>query len=491
MSFDFWVIAPFSAAVATSLTALAAIVRRGLPTGRIPLFLLLVSVTLPLLWLAGLEAGYDGVFGGKLEKAVFASVVALPTLLLAFSVRFGQRATHFIRSGLVPLAVSAIASIALVIWQTRYSGLGVIGLDDGEVLLALAPGPSRATAVVLLLVGCYAVVRLQAVLEASRRAGLDNLSRATVGPLFGSIALVLTTSQLLLYGALPFRLLAFGALALIPICLTLIPLLLQKQDADPILPESASLQTSSLLLLGLGLFLTALAAGGEMIHQFLPDKGRLWFRWGGAIILVSFAVLGVLPMIRRPLSEYFDRSLYAHRWDFRGEWGRVNEVMSPSGSLEETLARLREYLEGIFGPIGLALWMDQGDDDWRPLTAGAADLPGLTQSNPLRHLDIENQQIIECKMESSRLHELPLVVENMDLVDTLGFRVFLPLVQHGAQYAVLGVALPPGHRLDSDHRALLRNVTGQLANNLTWQGLPRVQEDSVAGSTAERQSDDN
>jgi cadmium resistance protein CadD (predicted permease) len=491
MSFDFWVVAPLSAAAATTFTALAALVRRGLPSGRVTLFLLLLSVTLPLLWLAGLEAGYEGIFGGKLETAVVTSVVALPTLLLAFSVRFGQRATHFVRGGLVPLTISAVASISLAIWQARSTGLGVIGLDDGEILLALAPGPSRAAAVALLLAGCYGVVRLQAVLEASRRAGLVNLARATVGPLFGSVALVLTTSQLLLYGALPFRLLAFGALALIPISITLTPLLLQKQDADPLLPESATLQTSSLLLLGLGLFLTALAAGGEMIHQFLPDQGRLWFRWGGAIILVSFAVLSVLPMIRRPLSEYFDRSLYANRWDFRGEWGRVNDVMAPTGSLEETLGRLREYLEGIFGPIGLVLWMDEGEADWRPVTAGASDLPALARNNPLRHVDIENEQVIECKIENSRLHELPLIVENIDLVETLGFRVFLPLVRHGTQFALIGVALPHGNRLDSDHRALLRNVTGQLANNLTWRDLPRDRRDFATGSTVERRSDDN
>lgn len=468
------VLAPLCGAL-VCLATLLATVGTGPPLGRRAYGVLLLSTATLLLWLAAFLGESAWVGTPAFQGAAVGALLLFAPALVLVAARFGQPAARGRSEGFMALALAIAASTGVGLWI----GAGTessLHSRDGALVLALAPGPARAAAVTLLLAGCYAIGRFQAALEASRRAGIDALGRALVGPLFATVALVLTTSQLLLYGALPLELVAIGSLVVVPTTLVTWPVLLGPQRSLAALPETARTPTSGLLLLGLGLFLVSLAALGQVVHQFFPERGLLWFRYGGTAMLLAFALFALLPSVRGPLSEYFDRSLYAQRWDFRHEWHRANRTCAPAPSTAVLVQRVRAYLDEIVGPTAVAVWIPQpGSGHWRAVTSGSVDLEPLGPENPLRTAVAAEPELLEFVVERpQRFADLPAVVENLGLMEERGFRIFVGLRRGDECFSVLGLAPPHGFRLDREHRVLLRNFAGQLANTL-W-GMLQLRE---------------
>jgi hypothetical protein len=218
-----------------------------------------------------------------------------------------------------------------------------------------------------------------------------------------------------------------------------------------------------LLLLGLGLFLIALAGIGQVVHQTMPEHGLLWFRWGGAVLLVFVTAVGALPAVRRPLAAYLDPEPSSLEWDFRREWARASSALGPSRSRDDLLQRLRAYLETVFGPTGTAFW-------WAPhpelsaesYHAGTLALPPLEPQNPIRRRASREDGVLELFYPTQRLEELPLVVENHELIERHGFRVF-GSAKMGDGLGILGLAPPAGIRMDRDRCLLIANLTTMVA----------------------------
>lgn len=463
--FDPWAIPPLIAATCTMVTMLAALFRGGAPPGRLVFVLLAAGVIVELLWLAGFYAGLDPETMDLLSRAASFFAVALIPLLVAFSCRFGQHLSPYARQRLVPIGLSVAAFLGLWFWGAGRNAIELMEIPQGrDILLGLEPGPSRATAVGLLLAGCFGAVRLRSVVEAARVAGVGGLARSGLAPMLGYFLLVLAMSQILLYGAFSLRILAFGSLALVPVMAGLFPVFAFRSDPSPVLPASAKLQSSSLLLLALGLFMVGLAALGEVLHQFFPQQGLFWFRWGSTSLGLLFAGLAVVPGVRRLLTRAFDRGLYASRWDFRREWRKINNLLETVDTPSQLVTQLHHYLADAFGPTGVALWLRRGDASGtlQPVLLDGMTLPLLGPGNPIHRSLREAAGMIEFQSRPRRLEDLPPLVENLDLIDAKGFRVFIQLRTRGQDLGVLALAPAPGFQLDADHRALLENVVGQL-----------------------------
>ena len=473
------VVAPLVSAAACLATLVAASTRSGPPAGRRVYGLVLLCAGLLLVWLAAFLSASDVLHYSAFQSSVVVALLVFGPALVLLSVSFGQGARVASSGGTAAVVVATIGSLLLGAWILGGTESSLQTREDGSLVLSLAPGPARATAVGLLLAGCYAVARLQAALEAARRAGIETLGRALVGPLFATVALVLTTSQLLLYGALPLELVGVGSLVIVPTTLVTWPVLLGSDGSKTTLPESARIQTSGLLLLGLGLFLVSLAALGQVVHEFFPERGLLWFRYGGTAVLLAFALLSLVPSTRRPLSEYFDRSLYAQKWDFRHEWQRANRACAPAPSLAVLIQHTREFLDEILGPTAVAIWVpDAGGERWVAANSGSVDLRDLAPDNPLRATVAADRDIVELIVDRPHsFHDIPAVVENLPLIEERGFRIFFGLRHEEECFAILGIAPPHGFRLDREHRVLLRNFGGQLENSL-WSQI-RIPEFSV------------
>lgn len=480
MALDLWVIAPVTAALCTLGSGLAAVSRSGAPPGRTVYFALSLAIAAELVWLAAFHAQLQGTPMLSLSAIASMSSVGLCPLLVAFGVRFGQRLGHSV-GGLAPLLLSVLIGLVLLYWGANGRGIEILESESGEPLIGLTPGASRATAMALLLAGCFGVVRFQALMEAARRAGVESLSRAALGPLLGYVILVLVTSQFLLYGLCSTRLLAVGSLALVPVSLSLIPVFGRNVTPPPVLPSSSRLVGSTLLLLVLGLFLVGLAAFGEVIDQFFPSRNLLWYRWGGTVLVIIIAALSVVPSVRRPLSEYFDRNLYPHRWDFRKEWARANAALGPVESRSVLLSRIRGFLEETLGPTGVGLWVRaRGGDRMEAVEETGLALPPLDPDNPLRRALDQGGPLLQFDHRARRLEDLPPIVENLDLIEGKGFRIFLSIRANREELGVLGIAPASMPRLDADHKHLLQNFASQLAHVL-WM-LRRIERPGPASA---------
>lgn len=428
---------------------------------------MLCTATL-LVWLSAFLGEAVVFLRSEFHVLVVFALLLLAPAVVALSIRFGQPGRLRSSGGAGAVLVAGVSSLLIGFWIQAGTESSLRAWDDGSLFLELAPGPARATAVCLLLSGCYAIVRFQAAIEAARRAGIELLGRGLVGPLFATVALVLTTSQLLLYGSLPLELVAIGSLVIVPTTLVTWPMLMGRASVRAALPVSSRVQTSGLLLLGLGLFLVSLAALGQVVHEIFPDRGILWFRYGGTAVLLAFALLSLVPSVRGPLSEYFDRSLYAQRWDFRHEWKRANRACEPTSSLPDLVHRAREFLDEILGPTAVAIWVPGPDrEPWVPVSSGSVELGALRADNPIRVAVERDHEVMELIVDRPHSFEdIPAVVENLLLVESRGFRVFLGMYSGQAPFALLGLAPPAGFRLDREHRVLLENFGGQLANTL-------------------------
>ena len=483
MNWSLAVVAPLVGAAASLATLVAASSRTGAPVGRTIYSILLFSTALLLVWLSAFLGGSQLLHYPGFQSAVVVALLVFGPAIVLLSVSLGRGACAISSGGTAAVVLATIASLVFGIWIVGVAEPSSLQVrEDGSFLLALAPGPARATAVGLLLAGCFAIARFQAAMEAARRAGVSPLARALVGPLFATVALVLTTSQLLLYGALPLEVVAVGSLVVVPTTLVTWPALIGPNRSKAALPQSARIQTSGLLLLGLGLFLVSLAALGQVVHEFFPERGLLWFRYGGTAVLLAFAVLSLVPSVRGPLSDYFDRSLYAQRWDFRHEWHRANRACAPAPSLLVLVQRAREFLDEILGPTAVAVWVPQEQTGgWVAVNSGSVELRPLRPENPLRVEVAAQTDVVELLVERPhRFQDIPSVVENLSLIEDGGFRIFIGLRQENECFSVLGLAPPEGFRLDREHRVLLRNFSGQFSNTL-WAQLRMVTPEASGG----------
>ncbi|MCA9728096.1 MAG: hypothetical protein KC729_10465 [Candidatus Eisenbacteria bacterium] len=466
MGIDLWLIS----AALCSLTALivvgVATVRSGPPPGRGALAAFLLACAVDWAWLGAQHSDYRFWNPGAMAMGdVVAAIasVALAPLGVLLAIRFGQSASLGRHSGLPALLLAALAAPVLLFVGLRSEEAVFLLNEGGDILLALQAGPARAVAVLVLVTSCYGLMRLFGVAVLARRRGLSQLARAAFALGAGLAGLFLVASQLLLYGALSLRLITFGSLTSVPLLATCLPALGSRHPGKEALPASVKPTGSMLLLLGLGLFLIALAGIGQVVHQTMPEHGLLWFRWGGAVLVVLAAVVGAVPAVRRPLTAYFDPDHGGTSWDFRREWARANAALGPARTREELVQRLRTHLESIFGPTGIAFW-------WAPNTQSRAEacgtgnvvLPSLEPENPLYRRAARGDEVLELVHPTQRLEELPLVVENHELIERFGFRVFSS-TRIGEGVGILGIAPPPEVRFEQDQCALIANLTGMVA----------------------------
>ena len=465
MNVDLWAVSAGMTAI-TAVVTLAAALRSGPPPGRSLLALFLVAFAIDVTWLGAQHSDYRFWNPGAMavwDRIAAVASVAMAPLGIALSNRFGQRPSTILRSGLAPLFLASTVA-AVLLWMVFHGeSVAFLSLEDGDILLGLRAGPARAIAVLVLISSCYAVVRFYGIAITARRNGLSRLGRTAFVIGAGFAGLFLIASQLMLYGALSLRLITFGSLAAIPLLLTGLPALVKRDTVEQVLPSAAKPAGAMLLLLGLGLFLIALAGIGQVVHQTMPEHGLLWFRWGGAVLLVLVTALGAIPTVRRPLSAYVDPERGTSGWDFRREWTRASLALGPARSRDDLMQRLRAYLETVFGPTGTAFWWaPQPEAPAEPYHAGALLLAPLAAENPLRRRAARAEEVLLIVPRAPRLEELPRGVENHELIERHGFRVF-GSAKMGEGLGVLGLAPPAGLRLDRDQCALIANLTTMVA----------------------------
>jgi hypothetical protein len=179
----------------------------------------------------------------------------------------------------------------------------------------------------------------------------------------------------------------------------------------------------------------------------------------------------MVPGLREWLRRYFEPAIAA-KGDPRWEWSRTNRALAQVDTVEELARRVNDLIEDVLRGARAVLWLrdPDGSEILREI-GGHAAVPALHPANPLRgaggsEAGGEEPQIIDLSRPPTRVRQLALYVENLDLIDTLGVRVFVPLRMGTEELGMLGLD-PRSRPVGSDAKAFLQNLGAQLSN-LLW-----------------------
>jgi putative PEP-CTERM system histidine kinase len=461
---DLWSILPLLSGVMLLITGVVALAHVRPPRGRFLFFLAAATGALALLALARLQTEEGRTWGSSAEMIATFAIPVFCGIWAAFAFRFARaRATGF-WDVCIPV-LCAFGAAAVLNWHLSSGGVTWSMVPGGGALLNLDTGPERTMSVLLLLVAAIGITRFQSLQEAARREGRTRLRRAALGPLLLSLGLFLFTSQALLYGGTSLHILAVAAVGIVPVCVLMLPLYAGLPPSESSLPEGTHLPVSSLVLMGLGSFLVALAVLGQTIHRYLPGRELIWFHWGGVILLLVFASLWLVPSLRDFLRRWFGPVPEA-RGDSRWEWARVNRALVPEETPGVLAAKLGSLVEDLMGRTAVALWLlDPSGERMIPVSESGT-LPLLERDNPLRRVLTGEDSILDLSRPPARLSDLPPYVENQELIERLGFRLFVPLRVGGEELGILALA-PRERALPADVEGLLSNLGAQLSN-VVW-----------------------
>lgn len=120
----------------------------------------------------------------------------------------------------------------------------------------------------------------------------------------------------------------------------------------------------SVALIGAGIYLLFVAAGGYYVRYFGGEWGRV-FQIGLLFVsLIALAFFVLSGTIRSKIRVLLGKHLFAYRYDYREEWLKFTESLSASGELNDVgnnvvlaLARMVESPSG-------ALWITSRDEEY-------------------------------------------------------------------------------------------------------------------------------
>jgi len=460
-----WGLVPLPAAVALAGVAVLACARRDGPRGRAALGLAALGALPPLLFLAAVLADPSAAPRPALRGLANVGLMLFLPAWVATSLEFGLPPGRSVRT-LLFVAAAAVADGALLAGGAFQASAARVELAADGPMIQLAAAPARVLSGLLLLVGALGIVRAQALGEAARHEGMTPLARAATGIVLVSLAIFLFSAQALLYRAAPLRILALGSLIFLPFAAVIARDLARPGPATGGLPEGVHLAGSSGVLMGLGAFLIALAALGGAIERFVPSRRGIWFEWGGSILLGLGAALGLVPGLRRRFRRWFRVPEFhaAYSWN---PWPLLRRARPAVGG--PALRRIADiFAEGSSRPA-VALWVRIADGRYAPWTTEATELPILEAANPLLTALGTGRRVLDLSTPPSQIELLPAYVENLDLVEGLGFRVFLPLRSGLRNFGLLALA-PLAGEAGATEAMRADLYAGEIAV-LVWGGL--------------------
>lgn len=463
-----WALIPVPAIAALLLATIAALHRRGPPAGRTAFALFAVAVLLPVSFLAAAQLRPRAVLTQFLAAGASLGLVAFPALVLVLAFRFGRERGGWGRFGVPWVALAAGTSLVLLLAGAFGVGAARIALQGESPSFEIGNLAARALLGELLLVGAVSVVLFQSFWESARRARKPRLRRAAAGFLLTSLAIFLVTGQTLLYGGAALHVLSLATLGALPAALTALPTFLSRETDDLTLPDHARCGISSGALVGLGVFLIALAVIGETIEKVVPEGRLLWFHWGGAILVGGFATFWLAPGLRGRARAWFRVPVLPARYDW--DWRPLRTSACPRPATGAVLRSTVGLFEENLAYASSALWIRCDDPPgYEPWSTHDSPLPFLHLDNPLPDLFRPWAPVVDLTTPPASIARMAAYVENFELVERQGFRLFVALSSGPEMFGIVAFA-PRGLRTD-DSAARALELSARPLAAVIWGAL--------------------
>ncbi len=463
-----WALVPLPAIAALLAAAVAALIRKGPPAGRTIFVFWALAAMLPVALLAAALWRPTAVLTRFPTLGANAGLLALPALSVALAFRFAREGKGLGRFG-APLAwLAGATSFGLLIAGAFGADAVRINIDREGSAFEIRNAAARALIGVLLLTGAAGVVLFQSFWESARRDLKPHLRHAAAGFLLTSLGLFLVAGQTLLYGGADLHILSLTTLGALPAALFVLPVF-RARDADAVtLSDRARCEISSGVLMSLGIFLIALAVVGEAIEKIVPAGRLLWFHWGGTILVGGFAAIWLVPGLRGRARSWFRVPFVTARYEWN--WRPPLRVAGLRSATATVLASVTEVLGRRTGGAAMALWIRRdASPDYEPWSDHDTPLPVLTHDNPIPALFRPWAPVVDLTTPPSSLSRVAAYVENLELVERQGFRMFVALSSGTDVFGILAIA-PRASHMDPSAALTLEFSAGSLAAAI-WGGL--------------------
>jgi len=223
-------------------------------------------------------------------------------------------------------------------------------------------------------------------------------------------------------------------------------------------------------LLGTGLYLLAMGAGGYYIRSFGGEWGtvaQVTFLFGAGLVLMVLLFSG---RVRSSLRVLINKHFFQYKYDYRDEWLRFIHTLSSGQPGERMHERAIHSLAEIIGSPGGVLWIRQQSDRYVPMASWQMEVSGnatVEKSHPLIQFMSQREWLINL----DEYERAPELYNNMTIPEWLAKMprawLVVPLIVHEHLLGFVVLARSPAQRSfnweDSD---LIKTAGRQAAVHL-------------------------
>ncbi len=185
---------------------------------------------------------------------------------------------------------------------------------------------------------------------------------------------------------------------------------------------------SSVSLTLAGAFLLTMAVLSKLIPVLTPEWKRgvslafyLLAGGGGLVLTLS-------PGANRAVKRFIDRNFYANRFDYRREWERVTNAITPTARRDDLCRQIESLMANVFEAKRVALYLADERGSWFRRLHGPPGMPAaISPDNPLvRELGRTRAPVV-FRDVAQDLDLIPVAVENREAIQALAAAVCAPL----------------------------------------------------------------
>jgi hypothetical protein len=337
----------------------------------------------------------------------------------------------------------------------------------GSAVIVLG-GMGKVYLMYLVVVMVAVLMNLERMLRTAPASSQKRLRAMFLAFLFGILSQLLVVSGGLLYGGLRADWMSASSAPLFAAGVVTSLALARRRLSDMSVPMARPvIYYSSVSLTLAGAFLLTMAVLSKALPVLTPE-------WKRVVSLVFYILVGggglllaVSPRASRAVKRFVDRNFYANRYDYRREWERVTNAITPAASPEEIVRQADALVCSMFEAQRTALYLRDEDGVLRRLH-GPGAMPGeLADTNPLVERLRASGAPLAMAEVAEDLDQIALAVENRDAAQAIDAAVCAPLM---VGQALVGVLWLSRKRTDEEYAyedlEFLRAVSRQIASAL-------------------------
>ncbi len=334
-----------------------------------------------------------------------------------------------IRNAASYLALALAGCVAMFALAGNPSIVRAVEGREGDAVLVLG-GMGKIYLMYLVVAMVAVLMNFERMLRGASATLQRRLRAMALAFLVAILSQLLVVSGGLLYGGIRISWLSATALPLFAAGVVTSLALARRRLSDMSVPLARPVvYYSSVSLTLAGAFLLSMAVLSRILPVLSPEWKRVvsllfyGLAGGGGLLLM------ISPGTGRAIKRFIDRNFYANRYDYRREWERVSQALTPGSRIEEIAHQVEALMASVFESPRVALYLLDDAEGGLRLVHGPSGMPAaLEHRNPLLlELGRQRRPLVFERLASD-LDLLPVAAENREAIETMSAALCAPLM---------------------------------------------------------------